>query len=470
MGSGYVLVLMVLVLGGVIATVGDRLGSKVGKARLRLFNLRPRQTAVLITILTGSFVSASTLTILLLADARLRTGIFRLEQIQTNLRTAREQLEETRLRKEDIEAALVLAQAEQDVARRRLDETNRSLSTAIAQQRRTAEQLSKISDKFSQAQDQLQTVNTQAVSLRSDIQRLQNERKTLLAQQQQVQAQITQRDQQIAARNQLLQERDREIAQRDQVLAQRAQALETLELRRLELENILTRLAREYQAIRQGRVQLASGAVLAAAVVQLPSPAGGKQVIDQILNQANQAAIQLTQPGVRTSRDQVIRISEAEVEQTIAQIQDGNPYLVLVLSAANYVLGERDVRVVLNVIPNRLVFRSGEVIAAAALVTPGTLSQTELEQRMESLIAAAEFRAAQQGVIFAQAQIAGQPPVDQISNFIAQLREINQNLEIQILAAQPIYASGPLEVKLVAQRNGVILFESAVDRDRQSGS
>jgi uncharacterized protein (DUF3084 family) len=60
MGSGYILVLAVLLLGGVIATLGDRIGMKVGKARLSLFNLRPRQTATLVSIATGSVISAST--------------------------------------------------------------------------------------------------------------------------------------------------------------------------------------------------------------------------------------------------------------------------------------------------------------------------------------------------------------------------------------------------------------------------
>ena len=41
MTTGYILILATLLLGGVIATVGDRLGTKVGKARLSLFNLRP---------------------------------------------------------------------------------------------------------------------------------------------------------------------------------------------------------------------------------------------------------------------------------------------------------------------------------------------------------------------------------------------------------------------------------------------
>ena len=80
--SGYILILAVLILGGVIATVGDRIGTRVGKARLSLFNLRPRRTAVLVTILTGTLISATTLGILLATSEQLRIGILQLGQLQ----------------------------------------------------------------------------------------------------------------------------------------------------------------------------------------------------------------------------------------------------------------------------------------------------------------------------------------------------------------------------------------------------
>ena len=56
--AGVTLVLSILILGGVIATIGDRLGTKIGKARLSLFGMRPKKTAVAITILTGTIISA----------------------------------------------------------------------------------------------------------------------------------------------------------------------------------------------------------------------------------------------------------------------------------------------------------------------------------------------------------------------------------------------------------------------------
>ena len=87
--SGWLLIVALLVLGGVLSTLGDRLGSKVGKARLSLFNLRPRKTAVVITALTGSLISAISLGLMLLVSNQLRVGLFQLDQIQARLRDSR---------------------------------------------------------------------------------------------------------------------------------------------------------------------------------------------------------------------------------------------------------------------------------------------------------------------------------------------------------------------------------------------
>ncbi|MFM9104345.1 MAG: DUF3084 domain-containing protein, partial [Cyanobium sp.] len=93
--SGWLLILALLVLGGVLSTLGDRLGSRVGKARLSLFNLRPRKTAVVITALTGALISAISLGLMLLVSERLRVGLFELDQIQARLRDSRAALSQS---------------------------------------------------------------------------------------------------------------------------------------------------------------------------------------------------------------------------------------------------------------------------------------------------------------------------------------------------------------------------------------
>ncbi|HEY9752524.1 MAG TPA: DUF3084 domain-containing protein, partial [Coleofasciculaceae cyanobacterium] len=148
MSSGIVLILAVLILGGVIATLGDRLGTRVGKARLSLFNLRPRRTATLVTILTGVIVAASTLGILFAVSDPLRTGVFELNSIQRRLRRTRAELKQANQEKDKIEAELNQtrsdrgqAQKQLSQAQKRLNETNRSLQVAITERSRAQSQI-----------------------------------------------------------------------------------------------------------------------------------------------------------------------------------------------------------------------------------------------------------------------------------------------------------------------------------------
>ena len=90
--SGWLLVISLLLLGGILATLGDLLGSRIGKARLSFFNLRPRRTAVLITVLTGSLISAISLGLMLLVSRQLRVGLFELEAIQAKIKSGEKDL------------------------------------------------------------------------------------------------------------------------------------------------------------------------------------------------------------------------------------------------------------------------------------------------------------------------------------------------------------------------------------------
>ena len=101
--SGWLLIIALLLLGGVLSTLGDRLGSRVGKARLSLFNMRPRRTAVVITVLTGSLISALSLGLMLLVSRQLRVGLFELDGLQQKLQDSRRQLQKNRVALESAE-------------------------------------------------------------------------------------------------------------------------------------------------------------------------------------------------------------------------------------------------------------------------------------------------------------------------------------------------------------------------------
>jgi hypothetical protein len=65
MGTALVF-LLVLALCGFIAYIGDLLGRRLGKKRLTVFGLRPKHTAILLTIVTGIVIASTTLGLALL--------------------------------------------------------------------------------------------------------------------------------------------------------------------------------------------------------------------------------------------------------------------------------------------------------------------------------------------------------------------------------------------------------------------
>ena len=58
---GLYLIAVLVVTGGAIAFIGDRLGTKIGKKRLSIFGLRPRHTSNVVTVITGFVITALTI-------------------------------------------------------------------------------------------------------------------------------------------------------------------------------------------------------------------------------------------------------------------------------------------------------------------------------------------------------------------------------------------------------------------------
>ncbi|TAF04203.1 MAG: DUF3084 domain-containing protein [Oscillatoriales cyanobacterium] len=529
MTAGYILVFVILILGGVIATVSDRLGTKVGKARLSLFKLRPRDTAVVVTVMAGSILSATTLGILFATSKPLRTGVFRIDEIQKRLNNARRELNLATEEKKRVETELSQARAAQAQAKANLEEINRSLQAANAEQAetqtklkslraqlnnveaaksKTQQQLSQVEAAKSQTEkqlatmeaaklrteeqltivevakastqaqldrteNQLKTVSTQKTALGSEITQLQTERQQLIEQRERVKTQIAQRDQEIAqrdnqeigSRNELIAQRDKEIAQRvqnladrdraiverDKVIAEREALLETLAEQQTQLEQqqaLLQQqvqvLERDFQAIREGTVAIRRGQILAAGVVSIAEPALASRAIDRLLQEANKTTVGLMQPGNTKVKEQIVQITNAEIEQLINQIKDGQDYVVRIVAGANYLREEKRIKVFAEAEINRVVFRAGDVIAGVS-IDPLVLKDEQVRQQLQQLIEACQFRARLIGVV---------------GGFVDRLQQYDKPLEVQAIATDVTYIAGPLKIDLVAVENGIVVFRT----------
>ena len=72
----WILIVFLILLGGLIAPFGDLLGTKIGKSRFTILKLRPKKTATIVTIITGGFISAISIGLLILVSEEFRQRLF----------------------------------------------------------------------------------------------------------------------------------------------------------------------------------------------------------------------------------------------------------------------------------------------------------------------------------------------------------------------------------------------------------
>jgi uncharacterized protein (DUF3084 family) len=346
--SGWLLILALLALGGVLATLGDRLGSRVGKARLSLFNLRPRKTAVLITVLTGSLISAVSLGLMLAVSERLRVGLFELDALQARL----------------LESRTTLRRSERNLRLSRQEQAQ--VEEALQRARRDREQTRR----------QLTAAEIQARQLRGELKPLQAQRQQLLAQRDRLNGDIRARDQDI---------------RKTETELTRVRGLITAG------ENELKGLEKKLIDLRRGDVVISSGQPLASAKVNPRNGTEANAAVVALLRQANLNAFQRVLPAETPNR-QILLVPRQDIANLETRLSRGGPWVVSILSAANVLRGEDQVLGFPDLRPNRQVLRRGDLMASTVL-EGNERSSEQVRNRLNLLLAASFAKAQRQGSI-----------------------------------------------------------------------
>ena len=386
--TGWLLILALLALGGVLSTLGDRLGSLVGKARLSLLGMRPRRTAVLITVLTGSLISAISLGLMLLVSERLRTGLFELDRLEQRLQTSRSQL--SRSNSQLASSRLEVARAEQG--------------------KREAQA------RFEQAQARASKLRQELAPLVAQRNRLELERSRL--------------SQEVKGRDAEIRRTEAELAQVRRRISAGAQELKDLE------SNLI--------ALRRGDVVLSSGQTLASAKVTLERPEQAKAVINALLQQANLNAFRRVLPGQPPDR-QILLVPKNDISKLEGLLAKPGSWVVSILSAANVLRGERQVLAFPDLRPNRPVVKAGEVLASTTI--EGDLTALEpVSRRLNLLLAAAYARAQRQGTLVEGLQFDA-ASFKQLARELSE-RQPGQVAQLEALAINSASTADPIAVEL----------------------
>ena len=136
---GIVLIAVLVITGGAIAFIGDRLGSKVGKKKLSVFGLRPRHTSIIVTIITGILITTLTFGIMAAVSENVRTALFGMEKLnqkmqltQSTLEQAEKELSQANASRDQAQADFAAAQHEVEKLRQQQAELSRQNEQLVA--------------------------------------------------------------------------------------------------------------------------------------------------------------------------------------------------------------------------------------------------------------------------------------------------------------------------------------------------
>ncbi len=164
--SGLQLVVVLILMGGLIAFLGDRIGMRVGRRRLTLFGMRPKHSSVVVTVLTGTLIAALSLGALTIVSNDVRTALFRMKEIQTNLAQTHEALVASERELEGLRRTLSGHREEVEEIASQRDQAIQERDAARSEKAALTDEIDSVTDQLGQARADLEEWKSRVASLR----------------------------------------------------------------------------------------------------------------------------------------------------------------------------------------------------------------------------------------------------------------------------------------------------------------
>jgi len=391
---GAAMFLVLIIMGGAIAFLGDRIGSKVGKKRLTLFGLRPKYTSVIVTIISGILISFTTIAVLAVVNENVRVALFGLSQLQ----------------------------AEMDSLNQEIKVKNRELEKGKMQLEARNKEYEDVTKKSEETSKELDRVESQRLYMESELASVQQAYD-------EAQAGVEKSAEEIEALEQTKNELNKNISN----LNEEKKAL---------LNNIY--------ALREGQVMLQAGQLITSVTVdEHMSRDQSVKVLDSVLNDINNMLKQ--QMNIKEDNVNLIRISEADFNDAVNQVTDGKTKkLVRVVAAQNLIRGERLV-IDFDIHDSRLIFSKGETIYKGNLDNYQGIKNYDL--KVLRFLKDLNRYAQSKGVL--PDPITGNVGVlegQELMNVIQKVKNFGGNCILTVTAVRDVYSQGPLAIDVKVER------------------
>lgn len=388
---GIRLIFLLAVLGGVIAFIADKLGSKIGKKKLRIFGLRPHDTSVLLTVLSGVLISLFSMGILAVSSESARTALFGMEKLQ-------KELQQLNTEKGTVEEEYNKAMASLQEKNEAIAGLDLKIKESNAAQAAAEKSLQQANENLSAVQGQYQETQGALVTARSEVQSL------------------------TEARDKLNDE------------------IEGLKQETKDLQQGLA-------VMRGGQMMYRSGEIVFAGVLQggMPEEENMKQ-INWMLDGANTAA--MNRIGLdSSSKAEMVWLTRDEVERLkdLLGKAKGN-VLVRVRSVANTVVGQ-PVLCGMEVIPNQVIFKDGKKIHEKVIDLAD--KTTNADQALMTFLQEINERSVKEGVLpDPMTGKVGNINAVTVVDTVTKMQKMGGKIRITGYADGDITTAGPVQLRL----------------------
>lgn len=453
-GYGAFLIAVLVVVSGVIAYVGDVLGRWLGRRRVTVFGLRPRHTAMAISVFAGMLIAAWTLGVSMVVSKDVRDGLTRVVAL-------RQQIAGLRGNAGSLARQNRALKEQQSVLREEAESSRRAAQQASAEKAKADKAAAEARKALARSERALAAADKELAR-----------RKARLAE---ISLQLRQTRTELARGEQAAIKMAAEVLHASRQVRQLAQERARLEAEIQELTGWRTRAMRTFAQIYTAPLITQAGEPLLDAIVEAGAgKAEVRRALDAFVDRLEDLARSRGAEGGDGHGPVIVQLAVADQESKKLTLYDedavlnlldeailemGGSVIVRAVSLGNTVRGE-PILVDFHLFKNRQVFRRGEVIAETTV--DGSLSEAKVLAALVDLLRnEVGRRARQQGVLPAVQETPGtQPlfpspsmPVGEVSmetllSLTEQIRSRGGPVRVVARAAADTWAAGPLGVEL----------------------
>lgn len=407
---GIMLILVLVIMGGAIAYIGDKLGSKVGKKKLTVFGLRPKHTSILVTIVTGFLIAASTLAILTVASQDVRTALFGMAELKQELVALSSEVVQQNDELLTNREALAAKTQEYLEVTAKVTEQSQRLTTVSEELRTATRERERAATKLQQIQQDYAAVTNDLKAASQEIEQLTITRQQL--------------DERIADLNTEKNDLEADVVQ---------------------LTDLTDNLRRGLQVIREGAIVFRAGEVLSTTVVSAgKTRADTERTLNMVLVETNK--VLLNRMEIKDNRVEALRVPQVDFNEVINVLeQSQEPYVIRLISTDNTIYGE-------SVIGKFELFSYTQLYAKNETVFSQTLAEVDkvkAEETMLLFLKDVNAKAIARGVLADPLQgTVGAISGSQLFDAVKRLQSVRGPVTLSAITTEPIYTNGPLRIKL----------------------